>query len=189
MNESSLQPDSAVDPLDREYAPGWRPAEGEIVRGTVVGVDLGSRDHDYGGGRYPIVTLRLAPGFAATIKDGTTSEEVALHAIHSQLAGKLAAIEPKIGDAIGVKYVGEPLGSARAKRYRVDRSTDGGGAPSAEVAWAEFRFADADASPRVTSPNAPLTPSDRDESEAATEAALERERDELDAADDGDIPF
>lgn len=170
-----------VDPLDREYAPGWRPAEGEIVRGTVVGVDLGSRDLDYGGGHYPIVTLRLASGFAATLKDGTTSEEVALHAIHRQLAGKLAAIEPKVGDVIGVKYVGEPLGSARAKRYRVDRTSSGDGEPSAEVNWSDYRFADADT---PTSVHAPLDY----EAEAATVAAEEAERSALDAAAE-EVPF
>ena len=127
-----------IDPLDREYAPGWRPAEGEIVRGTVVG-------------------------------------------IHRQLAGKLAAIEPKVGDVIGVKYVGEPLGSARAKRYRVDRTADGGGEPSAEVNWSDYRFADADA---PTSVHAPLDY----EAEAATVAAEEAEQNAVDAAAE-EVPF
>lgn len=171
-----------TDPLDREYAPGWRPAEGEIVRGTVVEIDNGSRDADYGGGHYPIVTIRLADGFAATTKDGTTSEEVALHAIHRQLAGKLAAIEPKVGDVIGVKYVGEPLGSARAKRYRVDRTVDGGGESSAEVNWSEYRFADAEAAAQV---HAPLDY----ETEAATVAAEQDEQDAIDAATADDVPF
>lgn len=130
------------DPLDREYAPGWRPAEGEVVRGVVVDLDLTQRDATYGGGEYPVVTIRLADAFSATTKHGTVTDEVGLHCLHSQLAGKLAAIRPKVGDSIGVKFVGEPVGEARAKRYRADMSTDGGGEPSGAFDWRDYAFPD-----------------------------------------------
>jgi hypothetical protein len=181
---SSLPHEQEVDPLDREFAPGWRPDEGDKVRGTVVGIDLASRAAEYGGGEYPVVTIRLATGHSARTKDGLVTDEVALHAIHSALAGKFAALAPKVGDEIGVKFVGEPLGSARSKRYRVDRTVDGGGEPSAEVDWADYRFPGEELPEHSRDLHRPL----EDDSDATTQAAIEAERDQRDGAVD-DIPF
>jgi hypothetical protein len=128
------------DQLDAEFAPAWRPAPGEKVVGTVVALD--TRDGAFG--RYPIVTLN------------TGGEEVALHAFHEVLANELARLAPKIGDELGVKYLGQHTEKGY-HQYRVRRAGGSGG-----FAWGEFG-----------------TP---DEGEGATQMALEAERDERDAA-------
>jgi hypothetical protein len=85
-----LRVQTIQDELDRDFAPAWKPAPGDKVVGTVT--DLTSRDGEYG--TYPIVTLNTGDG------------EVALHCFHEVLANELARIAPKVGDQLGVKYVG-----------------------------------------------------------------------------------
>jgi hypothetical protein len=96
------------DQLDREFAPAWKPAPGDKIVGTVT--DLTTRDGEYG--RYPIVTLNTGTG------------EVALHCFHEVLANELARIAPKVGDQVGVKYVGKDPDKGY-HRYRVRRGGDG----------------------------------------------------------------
>jgi hypothetical protein len=99
---------SITDRLDAEHAPGWRPAAGEKVVGTVVALD--EREGAYGS--YPIVTLNTAEG------------EVALHAFHEVLANELARVSPKLGDEIGVKYLGQHAEKGY-HQYRVRRADEG----------------------------------------------------------------
>ena len=96
------------DQLDREFAPAWKPASGDKIVGTVT--DLTSREGEYG--TYPIVTLN------------TGDREVALHCFHEVLANELARIAPKVGDRVGVKYVGKDPDKGY-HRYRVRRDGDG----------------------------------------------------------------
>jgi hypothetical protein len=108
---------SLDDRLDTDYAAAWRPASGEKIIGEVTALDM--RDGQFG--TYPIVTVRQ--------DDGT---ELAMHCFHEVLSGELAKIAPKIGDRIGVKYVGRhPERGYHV--YRVQRDGDDTG-----FAWNRF---------------------------------------------------
>jgi hypothetical protein len=137
MSTVPHHPDPGADPLDRDYAPGWQPKPDDKVRGVVVDIDETTGKF---GGKYPVVTLRLAPGYSAKTKEGTVTDEVAVHAFHAALHGRLAALEPKVGDAVGIKFLGGPLEGARSYRYLVDKYHDGDGEPSAAVNWDDYMF-------------------------------------------------
>ena len=103
--------------LDRDYAPAWRPEPGDSFIGTVV--ELSEREGNYGS--YPIVTMRSASG-----------EERAVHAFHEVLASEFARVAPKIGDELGIKYLG--MHAERGyHRYRVRRA-----GASAELNWDKY---------------------------------------------------
>jgi hypothetical protein len=93
--------------LDREFAPAWKPQPGDKLVGIVT--DLSVRDGEYG--QYPIITIRSEEG------------EFAAHAFHEVLANELARVAPKVGDHLGVKYVGKDPDKGY-HRYRVRRSGD-----------------------------------------------------------------
>ena len=67
------------------------------VRGTVVGIDLASRAQEYGGGKYPVVTIRLAAGHNARTKDGLVTDEVAIGA--PDVAGEVVGEDARTPDA------------------------------------------------------------------------------------------
>jgi hypothetical protein len=75
-----------------DNAPGWRPAPGDTVVGTVSRVDKGQNEY----GTYPIVTVHQA--------DGT---DVAVHAFHQALRTRLTELRPAPGEKIGIKYFGQ----------------------------------------------------------------------------------
>jgi hypothetical protein len=76
-----------VDPLDREFAPGWAPEAGDKIRGKLIQRD----ERDGGFGAYPIYTLALADGYEARIGGGLDAlDEVAVHASRDVLRRKLA---------------------------------------------------------------------------------------------------
>lgn len=93
---------SISDALDKDYAPAWRPEPGDKLVGVVV--DLSEREGL--DGIYPIVTVRT--------DDGT---DVAFHAFHTVAANELAKLRPKIGDQIGIKYVGRIQGANSRSSY------------------------------------------------------------------------
>ncbi len=158
------------DPLDRDYAPGWRPQPGEKVRGKLV--DLASRERDdaFGGGQYAILTIELDE--SARIKDGTVDDFVAIHALHEVLERELARIRPKLGDELGILYQGKHADRGYHK-YRVHRYGDGGGG----FDWTGF------GDEKEVSPHESLE--DRvplEDADAAAQVSIEAERDERDAA-------
>ncbi len=149
-----------VDPLDREWAPGWAPEAGDKIRGGFV-AGPSWRKTKFGG--YPVYTLELCDGYEARTKDGTlVTGEVAVHASRGVLERKLENAELTFGDEVGIKYQGPPRGTARSHRYRVVKYLPDGG--FVEVSY---------------DPDDELDASDEDQ--AATAAALESERDERDA--------
>ena len=95
------------DELDREFAPAWKPQPGDKLVGIVT--DLSVRDGTYG--QYPIITLRGGDG------------ELAVHAFHEVLQNELGRVAPKLGDHIGIKYVGKDPDKGY-HRYRVRRDGD-----------------------------------------------------------------
>lgn len=152
--------DRDQDPLDREYAPGWAPEPGDKVRGIFNALE--ERRGDFG--RYPIYTLALTDGYSARIKTGElVTVEVAIHAQRDVLQRKLANARLRIGEEVGVKYVGPPLGTARSHRYRVVKYLPDGGF--------------------VEAPYDPYDELDADPDDVgATQQALEEERQDRDAA-------
>ena len=109
-----------IDPLDRTFAPGWASEPGDKVRGTLVSVD--KRTSEFG--TYPIYTLQITDGYSARSKSGElVTGEIAVHANRDVLRRKLANADIAIGDEIGAKYQGPPLGTARSHRYRVIKAS------------------------------------------------------------------
>jgi len=102
--------------MDLNYAEGWRPEEGDTLLGRVTDLSMGASTY----GRYPIVTV--AP------EDG--GDAVAVHAFHTGLKNRLAELRPKVGERIGIKYLGKrPLKSNPANTVAVyivkmDRGAD-----------------------------------------------------------------
>jgi hypothetical protein len=122
---------SLSDQLDKDYAPAWRPVPGEKVIGAVTALD--AREGAYG--TYPIVTLETDDG------------EIALHCFHEVLQNELAKIAPKIGDRIGVKYVGKhPERGYHVYRVQRDGADD-------EFAWGQFGADEPAAPPASDVPN------------------------------------
>ena len=71
----------------------WMPEAGDKLIGRVVEVDmLESRF----GGSYPFVVLETDDG-----------EQVAVHGFHAVLKGELARKRPKVGDRLGIKFLGQ----------------------------------------------------------------------------------
>jgi hypothetical protein len=93
--------------MDMEYAGGWVPSEGDVLVGTVIGLDIGwSKYPKPNGSNYPIITV--------SAKDGSTSdgesiagEDVAVHCFHVGLRNKLITLKPMLGEEIGVQYKGK----------------------------------------------------------------------------------
>ena len=96
------------DQLDRQYAPAWKQQVGEKIVGELTAVDerLGYNDEPY-----PIITLRQGDG-----------SERAVHAFHSVLRNELAKLNPRLGETIAIKYLGEVAkegGHGRYHHYKV----------------------------------------------------------------------
>jgi hypothetical protein len=142
---------SIEEQLDAEYAPAWRPDPGDKLVGIVT--EISEREGAFG--VYPIVTVM-----------GDDGETLAFHAFHEVAQNELARLAPKLGDAIGVKYLGKD--EARGyHRYRVRRAASGDSA----INWSRYGDGGTDE---------PLEPIAIDD--GATQSALELERDERDAA-------
>lgn len=96
--------------LDINNAPGWMPVDGETVIGQVVSVDR--MRSSYGGQEYyPIITIRVEGNANAKVngEPGTVTrgDLLAIHGFHYVLRSELATLRPKVGERLGVKYVGQ----------------------------------------------------------------------------------
>lgn len=76
-----------------ELAEGWRPSEGDIVRGTITDITMATSD--YNGSKYPIIEIQTEDG------------AVAVHGFHAVLRNKLAQLKPMPGETIAIKYIGK----------------------------------------------------------------------------------
>jgi hypothetical protein len=109
--------------LNAEYAPAWRPDQGDPERiiGTVI--DLDELPHPQKDEDYAVVTLEL--------KEGSYQPVVAVHCLQTVLASQMKRAKPKIGDRIAVERRGErPNRRPGGKPYRDykvarDRKSDG----------------------------------------------------------------
>lgn len=112
-----------TDRLNRDY-PGWKPAPGDTVEGTIDAIK--QREGDYG--PYPLVEL-----------DDGSPAGVGIHAFHSVLRNELATARP--GDRIAVRYVGL-VTRKNGKPYESYRIALEHSAANISAAVAEGRAAD-----------------------------------------------
>lgn len=100
---------------DYDFAPAWLPKDGDVLEGKVANIDTGSSAY----GAYPIVTVETATG-----------EKKSVHCFHTAIRGQLTRIRPKIGDPIGIKYLGKKQSTENKDRkydvYRVVSQGAGG---------------------------------------------------------------
>jgi len=91
-----------------DYAQAWRfDQDGPVIVGHVESFGA----FDAGWGEYPIVTLRLADGTKRSV-----------HCQREVLSHELAKVRPRIGERVGIKWLGVPDGK-KYHRYivKVDR--------------------------------------------------------------------
>ncbi len=81
--------------LQEDFAPGWRPSDGDKVVGTVTDISRGWSDQT--DSYYPIVT----------VYDENKNEKVAIHCFHAILQNKMKELKPAVGERIGVILIGE----------------------------------------------------------------------------------
>jgi hypothetical protein len=137
-----------------ERAEAWRPTDGQELIGTVVALNERTTEQ----GTYPIVTVK---------PDGE-EPALAFHAFHKVAKDQLAEQRPRVGDGIGIRYLGEVDGASfKYHNYRValDHPPRGG------VDWDRQAKSPEDIA--------------ADEALAASQEALLKERDAMDE----DIPF
>lgn len=80
--------------LDKDYAEGWRPKEGDSIVGVVTDIDTGYSEYNLL--TYPIVTVERGDG-----------SQVALHCFHDVLRKRILQLEPTLGETLGVLYKGK----------------------------------------------------------------------------------
>ena len=137
--------------LDADFAEAWRPEPGDRLIGEVVSIS----ERAAGYGAYPIVTVQPEEG-----------EPLAIHAFRTVLASKLAEAGPKIGETVGVEYLGEVTTGDRpyhAYKVAVDRPEKGvdWSAYSEDVRQDGFKPAEPDAAAAFDQETAPV-PADDD---------------------------
>ena len=78
-----------------EEGTGWRPEEGETIKGRII--DLSRAWSDQGAGSwYPLVTIKAEDGKVTNI-----------HCFHHTLRTRLLDRQPKIGDRLEITYHGK----------------------------------------------------------------------------------
>lgn len=111
----------------------WRPAAGEQLVGTVLAIT--ERESNYGG-TYPLIVVATDDGRAFDV-----------HAFEAVLLDELAKLRPRVGERVGIGYLGKHERGYHRYRVVVDRDSQ----PS--VDWARYgeqaaaELADADAQP------------------------------------------
>lgn len=80
--------------FDMEYAPGWRPSEGDVIVGKVV--ELSKNWSTQTNSFYPIITIEKEGG-----------EKVAIHCFHFALKQKVLELRPQVGETIGCQFIGK----------------------------------------------------------------------------------
>jgi hypothetical protein len=152
-----------VQGLETGEAPGWKPEEGDILVGIVVGLSKGWSD--YKNGYYPIVTIqpdldKCNP--SPPRSDGGAEDPIAIHGFQFVLEDRFTALKPMPGETIGIKQ-GAKIPTKDGKRsvqtytVKMDREED---------IWRE-----------IQSPRAPI------------QATRQQELPISEVASDDDIPF
>jgi len=95
------------DDSEFDFAEGWRPEPGDVLRGKVVDVTR-TQDRFNADKTYPIVTIEREDG-----------EQVAVHAFHIVLQNALRQVRPMPGDSLAIKY-----GGRKARKGDDEATTD-----------------------------------------------------------------
>lgn len=141
---------SLEDQLNEEFAPAWRPEEGDVITGNVVSITQRQGDFD----PYWIVTLEKDDG-----------QREAIHAFHTRARQELERIRPQVGHRIAMKYLGKRQGKTysyhdyrgateNAPSVEWEKSTDNG---QQELVASDI--------PSDTGEFAPVAPVPRDEAD------------------------
>jgi hypothetical protein len=95
-----------------EMPPSWKPVPGEVLVGVVEGYDRYQGQY----GEYRVCLLREA----------TENSLLTVYLSSTVLWNEFAKIRPKIGETIGIKYLGKSEGNNPYHRYKVvvDREVD-----------------------------------------------------------------
>jgi hypothetical protein len=99
---------------------GWRPEEGDVLKGKVVSVSRAWSD--WTNSFYPLVTIH----------DETRDEDVDVHAFHATLQSRLMETKPKVGDELEISYLGKRPTKDKKREVAIYRVTVPG-ATGAEV--------------------------------------------------------
>jgi hypothetical protein len=127
---------SLEDRLNVEPAEAWRPSPGGVLIGSLLEVRWLS---GYDERPYPLLIVRREP-------DGRA---IGLHAFHQVLRDELRAQRPRLGERLGVRYLGRVDGRYEAYRLAIDR------AAPAEISWEGPRDAGTEAASPGPAPRQP----------------------------------
>jgi hypothetical protein len=86
---------------EREHAEAWRPKPGDVLVGQYTRRDAGVSSYD--GRTHPILVLK-----------DRTGVEHAVWCFHAVLRERLAALKPKVGELVAVRYKGKRQGANAA---------------------------------------------------------------------------
>lgn len=123
--------------MNFELAPGWRPAEGDVIVGKVT--DLArQRSNVNEQAYYPIITVTVeSPVTVAAGENETrtaeTGESVAVHCFHGVLKARIIELRPEVGDRLGIKFLSQTVRDKNAK---------GGNTPNVYVVKVEGKQVD-----------------------------------------------
>ena len=95
---------------------GWRPADGDELRGTVLGTKIASTDINGTPRDYPLVVVLMDEGKEIPDENGVAHDVIGIHCFHASLVGEMKAKRPQRGDRIYVKRIGEK-GEAKRKGW------------------------------------------------------------------------
>lgn len=110
-----------------DFAPAWRPSEGESLRGTVVRRSKATSEF----GEYIALTLRPVKGRTIHVQDPDgdvraiqteETDEVTVHCFGTVLDNALRRIRPRVGEEIAFKKLGKrlPRGMSEDKAKSTD---------------------------------------------------------------------
>jgi hypothetical protein len=128
----------SLEELDRPNAAAWRPAPDEKIVGKVTAIDV----YDGGHGPYPIITVERVDN----------GELAAIHSFHTVLRNEFAKARPRIGDVVGVLYLGKKIGASGVS-YQGYRVAVAGKEPP-PMDWSQFD----DGAPPPDAPGPPAAP-------------------------------
>jgi hypothetical protein len=138
--------DRLAQETEREHAEAWRPNAGDVLVGEYVRRDAGVSSYD--GRSHPILVLKDRNGV-----------EHAVWCFHAVLRERLAALKPKVGELVAVRYKGKRQGANAAYHdYAVEIEREGAA-------------------------------DDWDAQDGDAEFAVNGDGESTSAQDDGDIPF
>jgi hypothetical protein len=88
---------------------GWIAADGDELRGTVLGSKFGVTDINGEPRNYPIVVVLMDEGKEIVDREDAKLKHdvIAVHCFHSSLVGEMKVHRPEPGDRIFVKRIGE----------------------------------------------------------------------------------